>query len=410
MEYLEGGSLSQRLARESMNFRESAILLETLARTMQIVHDRHLVHRDLKPGNILLTKDGTPKISDFGLAKWLDNDTNMTVSGIVMGTANYMSPEQARGDRNITPAVDIYALGAILYECLTGRMLFHDESYEKMIRRVMDEEPVRPREILALIPPELEAICLKCLDKNPARRYAKAVELADDLHRFLNGEPLSIGTFDVIDQHERWAGKVGLEDLDLLGCTPWAFVYRAREKVINRNVVLKISTGLVGSPSHGRLIRQAEAMAGLNHPNVEQIHSYSEFAGQPYLVQEFVDGRSLSSLMRERSLDPDESELGDISDPSSEVSINRLPPRGIFTPVTSQLAAEWIAIAARALQFVHEHQRAAWRNLPRRNPADGRRNAETWRLRGRTKIEAWPAAVRNHGELGSAELSAARTD
>ncbi len=356
MEYLEGGSLSHKLYGESMNFRDSAALIETLARTMQAVHDRNLVHRDLKPGNILLTKDGTPKISDFGLAKRLGVDQNMTVSGLVMGTACYMAPEQARGERKITPAVDIYALGAILYECLTGRLLFRDESYEKTIRRVTDEEPVRPREILALIPPELEAVCLKCLEKNPARRYVKATDLADDLRRFLNGEPLSIGTFDVIDQHERWALKVGLEDLDLLGCTPWAFVYRAREKIINRKVLLKISTGTVGSPSHARLVRQAEAMAGLNHPNVEQIHSYSEVAGQPYLVQEFVEGRSLSSLMRERSLDPDESELGQISDPSGEVAISRLPPRGIFTPLTSQLAAEWVASLARALQYVHEQR------------------------------------------------------
>jgi eukaryotic-like serine/threonine-protein kinase len=356
MEYLEGGSLSQKLYIETINFRDSAALIETLARTMQVVHDRKLVHRDLKPGNILLAKDGTPKISDFGLAKRLGVDQNMTVSGLVMGTACYMAPEQARGERTITPAVDIYALGAILYECLTGRLLFRDESYEKTIRRVTDEEPVRPREILALIPPELEAVCLKCLEKNPARRYAKAADLADDLRRFLNGEPLSIGTFDVIDQHERWAAKVGLEELDLLGCTPWAFVYRARQKIINRKVLLKISTGMAGSPSHARLIRQAEAMAGLNHPNVEQIHSYAEAGGQPYLVQEFVEGRSLSSLMRERSRDPDESDLGQIGDPSAEISINRLPPRGIFTPLTSQLAAEWATILARALQFVHEQR------------------------------------------------------
>jgi eukaryotic-like serine/threonine-protein kinase len=354
MEYVDGGSLANKLIAEPMGFREAAVLIEALARTMQVIHDRHIIHRDLKPGNILLTKDGVPKISDFGLAKRLGSDMSMTVSGTVMGTASYMAPEQARGDRNVTEAVDIYALGAVLYECLTGRPPFRDESYEMTIRRVVDEEPMRPRELISIVPPELEAITLKCLEKDPAQRYARAVDLADDLKRYLNAEPLSIGAFDVIDQHERWARKLGLEALDLMGCLPWSFVYRAREKFINRLVKLKLCNSGVGSASHARLRRQAEAMAGLNHPNLEQLYAYAEVNNQPYLLQEYVQGRSLSAVMRERVIDTDDA-APKTNDQSGEVALARLPPRGVFVPLPAGQAVDWIGQLARALQFIHEH-------------------------------------------------------
>ena len=354
MEYVEGGSLSQKLIAEPMGFRESANLIEMIARAIQLVHDRQLVHRDLKPGNILLTKDLAPKISDFGLAKRLGTDLSVTITGTVMGTASYMAPEQARGDKHVGPAVDIYALGAILYECLTGQPPFRDETYEKTIRRVIDEEPKRPRELLSLIPPELEAICLKCLEKDPAERYATALDVARDIRCFLNGEPLSIGLFDVVDQHTRWARKLNLDSLEMLGCTQWAFVYKARETIINRQVILKICTGQVSSTAHGRLRRQAEAMAGLGHPNLEQLYVYGEHNGQPYLVQEFVEGRNFSAVMRERIIEPDAKDLSIANDPSAEVAMVRLPARKAFVPVTATLAAEWIKMLARALQFMHE--------------------------------------------------------
>jgi len=355
MEYVDGGSLAQRLLAKPLNFRESAALLEILARAMQVVHDRKLVHRDLKPGNILLMKNGSPKISDFGLAKRLGADLSVTATGTVMGTASYMAPEQARGDKHIGHSVDIYALGAILYECLTGRPPFRDENYERTVRLVADEEPARPRDINSAIPPELEAICLKCLDKEPKNRYARAIDMADDLRRFLNCEPLSIGTFDVIEQHTRWAQRLGYDSLDLLGCTESAFVYRAREITINRQVMLKLSTGPAGSPAHQRLHRQAVAMADLEHPNLERLYFFGDHRQQPYLVQEFVEGRSLSVVMRERSVEPDVEAAAIESDPSGEVALNRLPARKAFTPVTSSLAAEWIMMLARAVQFIHEH-------------------------------------------------------
>lgn len=353
MEFVDGGSLQSQLAGTPLAARKAAELIETCCRAMQVVHDRNFIHRDLKPGNILLTNDGTPKISDFGLAKRIGSNLSVTVTGTIMGTASYMAPEQARGLKHHTTAVDIYALGAVLYECLTGRPPFRFDTYEQTLRAVIEMEPQRLREIDPDIPAELEAVCLKCLDKEATHRYAKAVDIADDLQRFLDGQPISIGSFDVVDQHSRWARNLGYDRLEVLGCMQWAFVYQAREVRINRQVILKLSTDPVGSPAHRRLLRQAEAMGDLIHPNLEQLHYYGEQNGQPYLVQECVTGRSLSAVMRERTTD--ETDKSDVdNDPSREVAVVRLPPRGAFSPVVPAYVAEWGRTLARALQFVHD--------------------------------------------------------
>jgi serine/threonine protein kinase len=353
MEFVDGGSLQSQLSGQPLPARKAAELIETIARAMQVVHERTFIHRDLKPGNILLTKDGIPKISDFGLAKRIGSNLSVTVTGTIMGTASYMAPEQARGEKHLTPAVDIYALGAVLYECLCGRPPFRYDTYEQTIRNVIETEPQRLREIDPETPAELEAICLKCLDKDPTHRYAKSGEVAEDLRRFLAGEPISIGSFDVVDQHSRWARKLGYDHLEVLGCMQWAFVYQAREVRINRQVILKLSTDPVGSPAHARLLRQAEAMGDLLHPNLEQLHYYGEQSGQAYLVQECVSGRSLSAVMRERTTEETEKAEVD-SDPSREVAVVRLPPRGAFSPVVPAYVAEWGRTLARALQFVHD--------------------------------------------------------
>jgi serine/threonine protein kinase len=143
------------------------------------------VHRDLKPANVLLTSDGLLKVVDFGLVKNLHRVENLEVPGSIMGTPSYMAPEQARGDNeNVGPAADIYALSAILYECLTGRPPFKAETPLDTIMKVISEEPVRPTRLQRRTPHELETICLKCLQKEPAKRYATAAELAEDLRRF----------------------------------------------------------------------------------------------------------------------------------------------------------------------------------------------------------------------------------
>src|SRR6516162_2104848 len=185
MELIEGGSLAQRLAGTPQPAREAAALLATLAEAIHAAHQGGIVHRDLKPANILFTPDATPKVTDFGLARRLEGGAGITLSGVPMGTPSYMAPEQAQGQsRAVSPAVDVYALGAILYELLTGRSPFRAETPVETVLQVIDQEPVPPARLNAAVPRDLETVCLKCLQKEPHRRYASAAALADDLKRF----------------------------------------------------------------------------------------------------------------------------------------------------------------------------------------------------------------------------------
>ena len=171
LEYVEGGSLDKQLAGRPRPARAAAELIETLARAIAFTHQHGIIHRDLKPANVLLTAGGTPKIADFGLAKRLD-EVGQTQTGSVMGTPSYMAPEQALCSKNVGPAADVYALGAILYECLTGRPPFKAATVMETVRQVVSQEPVPPSRLVAGLPRDLETICLKCLHKEPLRRYA----------------------------------------------------------------------------------------------------------------------------------------------------------------------------------------------------------------------------------------------
>jgi serine/threonine-protein kinase len=188
LEYCSGGSLDRKLNRTPMPPKEAAQLVQTLARAMQAAHAANVIHRDLKPANVLLGADGTPKITDFGLAKKLD-DVGQTQTGAIMGTPSYMAPEQAEG-KSVGPLADVYALGAILYDCLTGRPPFKAATSYDTILQVVSEEPVPPRQLNGNVPKDLQTICLKCLHKAPEARYASAAELADDLRRYQQGEPI----------------------------------------------------------------------------------------------------------------------------------------------------------------------------------------------------------------------------
>jgi serine/threonine protein kinase/tetratricopeptide (TPR) repeat protein len=208
LEYVPGGSLADRIAAEGpLPARDAAQLVAVLARAMHHAHEQGVIHRDLKPHNILLA-DGceispsspmgpvgpmsAPKITDFGLAKLLDADQARTRSGAVLGTPAYMAPEQARGDgRGVTPAADIYALGAILFECLTSRPPFDGESSWDVLRQVIADDAPPPSRFQPRLARDLDTICLKCLQKEPARRYASAGALADDLDRFAAGEAIA---------------------------------------------------------------------------------------------------------------------------------------------------------------------------------------------------------------------------
>jgi tetratricopeptide (TPR) repeat protein/tRNA A-37 threonylcarbamoyl transferase component Bud32 len=189
LEYLEGGSLAHKLRGEPQPPVQAAQTVQTLARAVQAAHEQGVVHRDLKPANVLLATDGTPKITDFGLAK--QGDSGMTATGEVLGTPSYMAPEQAEGKaRAVGPAADIYALGAILYELLTGRPPFRGASAWDTLQLVVGTDPVPPSQLQPKVPRDLETVCLKCLRKEPAGRYDSASALAEDLRRFLGGEPV----------------------------------------------------------------------------------------------------------------------------------------------------------------------------------------------------------------------------
>jgi WD40 repeat protein/serine/threonine protein kinase/Flp pilus assembly protein TadD len=236
MEYVPGGTLRTRLRGGPAAPRESAELVATLARAVQYAHDRGIVHRDLKPANILLSgfgdqdsgsrEDGRrsvascpnpesripnpiPKIADFGLAKRIDDARlTQTQTGRVLGTPSYMAPEQAawKGNR-AGPAVDTYALGAILYECLTGRPPFLGESFESTLNLILTQDPTPPRRLRQEVPRDLETVCLKCLEKDPHRRYASAGQLADDLDRFLAGKPVLARPVGTIGHGWRWCRR-----------------------------------------------------------------------------------------------------------------------------------------------------------------------------------------------------------
>jgi serine/threonine protein kinase/WD40 repeat protein len=265
LEYVNGGSLDRALKQALPTPAAAAALVEQLARAVAAVHALHLVHRDLKPANVLLAfpsfsrrsesgaggdvapaplserrlnglnglNEAVPKITDFGLAKFLDSPTpDLTQAGQVLGTPSYMAPEQASGrTEDVTAAVDVWALGAILYECLTGRPPFRGASGTETLAQLREQEPVPPRRLRRKCPRDLETVCLKCLEKEPHRRYAGAADLADDLRRFREGRPIRSRAVGPLGRGSRWcrrqplaAGLAGLAVaavLALLGAAFW---------------------------------------------------------------------------------------------------------------------------------------------------------------------------------------------
>jgi WD40 repeat protein/tRNA A-37 threonylcarbamoyl transferase component Bud32 len=233
LEFCAGGSLADRLRGTPLPPQETARLLEVLARAMEVAHRAGVIHRDLKPANILLQKDEggrmkdesrpnsisdssfilhpssfVPKIADFGLAKRLEADASQTASGAVVGTPSYMAPEQARGEtRAAGPPVDVYALGAVLYECLTGRPPFRAATPLDTLYQVIHDEAVPPSRLQPKVPRDLETVCLKCLEKEPQGRYESAAALADDLRRFLGGEPVRARPVGPAGRALKWAKR-----------------------------------------------------------------------------------------------------------------------------------------------------------------------------------------------------------
>ncbi|HKB06057.1 MAG TPA: protein kinase [Gemmataceae bacterium] len=229
LEFCPNGNLARKLGGKPLTAGEAVELVEDLARAMTAVHRAGIVHRDLKPQNVLMSADWTPKVTDFGCAK--TEHGSHTQTGAIFGTPGYMAPEQAEGrNKEVGPAADVWALGAILYECLTGRPPFLAANPVETLRQVVEQDPPPPRLLNRFIDPELEKIVLKCLEKDPALRYQSAAELAEDLRRHRDGEPIHARSVNLLErlqrelhrsQHETKFGPWGT-GLMLLGVLVWA--------------------------------------------------------------------------------------------------------------------------------------------------------------------------------------------
>jgi serine/threonine-protein kinase len=215
LEYCAGGSLEERLRGTALLPAEAAAVIAALARAMHAAHQHNVIHRDLKPANVLLAGGDastpldqlTPKVTDFGLARKLD-DPGLTQTGVIMGTPSYMAPEQASGrSKEVDPAADIYALGAVLYECLTGRPPFRAATTLDTLAQVLNTDPVPPRQLNPAVPRDLETVSLKCLHKDPRRRYADAAALAEDLSRYLDGRPVQARRVGRTERLLKWVRR-----------------------------------------------------------------------------------------------------------------------------------------------------------------------------------------------------------
>jgi serine/threonine protein kinase len=319
MELVEGVGLDKALAGQTWLPRTAAELVRTLALAIQHAHEQMIVHRDLKPANVLISgmqnaerrTQNTfciPKITDFGLAKRLDTDsTALTVEGVVLGTPAYMAPEQAAGHVDtVGPAADVYALGGMLYEALTGRPPFQAASRDEIIRQVLHDEPERPSGLRSDVPRDLETICLKCLEKDPVRRYATARALAEDLGLFLEDKPVTAVAAGPLERLTRSAARDGYQIVSEGGRGPVATVYQARYGRLKQLAALKVYTAGMCSRDDwdSRLRRDSERWAALAHPQVVLVQRTGWWEGAPYLAREYVAQGTLADKIRDRPWPP----------------------------------------------------------------------------------------------------------
>jgi serine/threonine-protein kinase len=295
LEFVDGGSLSERLARERPRPRQAAQLGETLARTVHFAHQQGIIHRDLKPANVLLAADGTPKVADFGLAKRLEGGLDQTRTGQILGTPNYMAPEQAGpGGPPVGTLADVYSLGAILYSMLTGRPPFLGPTPWYVLGQVRSADPAPPRRLAPETPADLETICLKCMEKDPQRRYASAAALADDLRRYLAGEPVQARAIRDWERAWKWIKRrpvvSGLVAALLLAIAAgavasWVFAAQARaerDRAIAARARTREALDAMVSDVAGNSLTTQKALAPEQRAFLQNIlEYYKEFAAEP---------------------------------------------------------------------------------------------------------------------------------
>lgn len=288
MEYVEGLTLADYVRGRPLPARRAAAYLKVIAEAVEYAHQRGVLHRDLKPSNILIDARDQPRITDFGLGKFLNGSTDLTLSGQMLGSPGYMPPEQLASSGNaIGPFSDVYALGAILYHLLTGHPPFRSENIETTLLQVLNHEPVSPRTLVPSVPTDLEIICLKCLEKNPARRYPTAQALADDLGRFLAGEAIQARLPSALERSWRWwrrhptaaaSAALGACFLFSIAVIMAVAAYRLSEKdlAVRRNAYvadLNLAQQAVEAHNFGRAIKLLErhrpALPSLFHWNNE---------------------------------------------------------------------------------------------------------------------------------------------
>src|SRR5262245_13833097 len=391
MALIEGGSLDQLLAGKPQPAGQAARLVRTLALAVQHAHEQKIVHRDLKPGNILLQNDedrmtndermpndeapmpktsdvsgsslrlrhsfdirhsafGIPKITDFGLAKRLDAEsTAVTQEGDVLGTASYMAPEQATGRvGEIGPGVDVYALGAILYEMLTGQPPFQANTWNETVQMVIHDEPPLPSRVQPDVPRDLEAICLKCLEKAAGRRYASALDLADDLGRFLETRPVLAAPVDEQERLLRRAARDGFQIVGEIGKSGHSVVYHAIYNPLQQPVALKVfPRGMCSQEQWETQLRRAtELWATLTHPQIVPVHRAGWWDGVAYLAVEYVPQGSLRDALAGKPI-----EKGDWTSAAPSKSVEKGGAGKVQSPF-SMVPAQALQLAEQLVEIV----------------------------------------------------------
>ena len=290
MKFIDGGQLDQFIKREQMTPKSAAELLSKIARTVQFAHEHGILHRDIKPGNILLDRNGDPHLTDFGLARLIESDSTLTNSFDVLGTPSYMSPEQAAGQtKELTAASDIYSLGAVLYHMLAGEPPFAGGSTYETIRMVLESEPRNPRLRNSTVDVDLAAICLKCLEKDPAKRYPTTQALTHDLERWLHHQPISARPANALTRTRKWFRRNRTTTV-LIACllglvaltVALAWIWQLRSQAMMKAEMATLIQGLVEYP-------KAEA----------QVHRVSPEA-DPAAVQE----KTCAQLGKQLGVDP----------------------------------------------------------------------------------------------------------